>query len=159
MNAGSIGLWGLVATILVTTVLASCQGLGLTRMSMPFILGTIVTPDRDRAMAWGMLMHMLNGWLFSSVYALVFEALHLTGWWLGALMGVAHGLFVLTIVMTLIPSVHPRMVSEYVGPSPNRRLQPPGFLGLNYGRRTPIVTLAAHAVFGGVLGTGYQLLP
>jgi hypothetical protein len=52
MNVASIALWGLVATILVTTVLASCQGLGLTRMSMPFILGTIVTPDRDRAMAW-----------------------------------------------------------------------------------------------------------
>jgi uncharacterized membrane protein YagU involved in acid resistance len=159
MNVASILLWGLVATVLLATVLASCQGLGLTRMSMPFILGTIITPDRDRAMLWGTLVHMLNGWLFSCVYALVFEALHRTGWWLGALMGLGQGLFVLAVVMTLIPSAHPRMVSEYVGPSPNRRLQPPGFMALNYGRRTPVVALLAHAVFGAILGTFYQLLP
>jgi uncharacterized membrane protein YagU involved in acid resistance len=158
MNVESIALWGFVATVLQATVLASCQGLGLTRMSLPFMLGTIVTPDRDRAMLWGTLLHMLNGWLFSCVYALVFEALHTTGWEIGALMGLCQGLFVLTVVMPLIPSAHPRMVSEYVGPSPNRRLQPPGFMALNYGRRTPVVTLAAHAVFGTILGIFYQLL-
>ena len=159
MNLPSILVWGLIATILVATVTASFQRLGLTRMSMPFILGTIITPDRDRAMLWGTLVHMLNGWLFSAVYALVFEALHRTGWWLGALGGVAHGMFVLAVVMPLIPSAHPRMVSEYVGPSPNRRLQPPGFMALHYGRRTPIVLLLAHALFGMILGSFYELVP
>jgi uncharacterized membrane protein YagU involved in acid resistance len=159
MNVASILLWGLVATTALATILASCQGLGLTRMSMPFILGTISTPDRDRAMLWGTLVHMLNGWVFSCVYALVFEAMHRTGWWLGALFGLGQGLFVLAVVMSLIPSAHPRMVSEYVGPSPNRRLQPPGFMALNYGRRTPVVALLAHAVFGMILGSFYQLHP
>lgn len=159
MNVVSILLWGFVATTLLTTILASCQGLGLTRISMPFILGTIITPDRDRAMLWGTLVHMLNGWLFSCLYALVFEALGRTGWWLGAAMGLAQGLFVLAVAMPLIPAAHPRMVSEYVGPSPNRRLQPPGFMARNYGHRTPVVALLAHAVFGAVLGTFYRLLP
>ena len=159
MNGGSILLWGLIATIVLAIVLASSQGLGLTRMSLPFILGTIITPDRDRAMLWGTLLHMLNGWLFSGFYALMFEALGRTGWWLGALMGVFQGLFVLAVVMPLIPSAHPRMVSEYVGPSPNRRLQPPGFMALNYGRRTPIVALLAHGLFGAILGAFYQLQP
>jgi len=159
MNVPSIALWGLVATVLLATVLAAAQGLGLTRMSLPFLLGTMVTPDRDRAMLWGTLVHMANGWLFSAVYALVFEALHRTGWWLGAMMGTVQGLFVLAVIMGLIPSAHPRMVSEYVGPSPNRRLQPPGFMALNYGRRTPVVTLIAHALFGATLGAAYHLLP
>ena len=159
MNVASIFLWGFVATVVLATVLASCQGLGLTRMSLPFMLGTIITPDRDRAMLWGTLVHMSNGWLFSCVYALVFEALGRTGWWLGALLGVGQGLFVLAVIMPLIPSAHPRMVSEYVGPSPNRRLQPPGFMALNYGRRTPLVGLLAHALFGAILGSFYELLP
>ena len=159
MNVPSILLWGFVATVVLATMLASFQGLGLTRMSMPFILGTIITPDRDRAMLWGTLVHMLNGWLFSCVYAFVFEALHRTGWWLGAGIGVAQGLLVLAVVMPLVPSAHPRMVSEYVGPSPNRRLQPPGFMALNYGRRTPVVALVAHAAFGAILGTFYELVP
>jgi uncharacterized membrane protein YagU involved in acid resistance len=158
MNMPSILLWGFVATMLLAAVLVSSQGLGLTRMSIPFILGTIITPDRDRAMWWGTVWHVMNGWLFSSLYALVFESLHRTGWWLGASMGVVQGLIVLTVAMPLIPAAHPRMVSEYVGPSPNRRLQPPGFMALHYGRRTPLVTLLAHALFGAILGTFYQLV-
>lgn len=159
MNLPSIVLWGFVATLVLATVSSSSQRLGLTRMSMPFILGTIITPDRDRAMLWGTLVHMLNGWLFSALYALIFEALHRSGWWLGALIGIWQGLFVLAVAMPLIPSAHPRMVSEYVGPSPNRRLQPPGFMALNYGRRTPIVLLLSHALFGAILGSFYELVP
>jgi hypothetical protein len=159
MNVASILLWGFVSTVVLTIVLASSQGLGLTRMSIPFILGTIITPDRDRAMLWGTLVHMVNGWLFSCIYAAAFEALDRTSWWLGALIGLVHGLFVLAVGMPLIPAAHPRMVSEYVGPSPNRRLQPPGFMALHYGRRTPLVTLLAHALFGAILGGFYQLVP
>jgi hypothetical protein len=49
------------------------------------------------------------------------------------------------------------MVSEYYGPTPNRRLQPPGFMALNYGRQTPIVTIAAHVVYGAIIGGLYEL--
>ena len=31
-------------------------------------------------------------------------------------------------------------------------LEPAGFLLLNYGRRTPLVTLAAHVVYGAIVG-------
>ena len=49
MNWPSWLLWGFVATIVLTTVSALSQGLGLTRMNIPYILGTAFTPDRDRA--------------------------------------------------------------------------------------------------------------
>ena len=68
-----------------------------------------------------------------------------------------HGLFVLTVGMLIMPGMHPRMVSEYFGPTPNRQLQPPGFLALNYGRRTPIVALVSHLVYGAILGAFYRL--
>lgn len=158
MNLASIGLWGFVATVVLTTFMAVSQGLGLTRMSVPFLLGTIITPNRDRAMLYGTLVHLANGWLFALVYAVGFESLGLATWWVGAAGGAVHGLFVLAVGMVLLPSVHPRMVSEYFGPTPNRHLQPPGFMALNYGRRTPVVGLFAHMAYGMVLGGFYQLM-
>ena len=157
MNVPSILLWGFVATSLLTSLLAVCQHLGLTRMSMPFLLGTAITPHRDRALLVGTGLHMLNGWVFAVIYAAAFERLGTAVWWLGVVMGLLEGLFVLTVAMPLVPSLHPRMVSQFVGPTPNRRLQPPGFMGLNYGPRTPLVGLAAHALYGAILGTFYQL--
>lgn len=159
MNLPSILLWGVAATIVMTTMMSLAQGLGFTRMSIPFMVGTIVTPARDRAMVVGYAIHFVNGVLFALVYALVFESLHRTGWLLGAGLGVIHALFVLSVGMATLPGLHPHMVSEYYGPTTNRLLQPPGFFALNYGRRTPIVTLMAHAVYGGILGGLYRLVP
>lgn len=47
------------------------------------------------------------------------------------------------------------MASESRGPTVVRQLEPPGFLGLHYGTRTPLVAFAAHLVFGAILGAGY----
>lgn len=157
MNSASILLWGFVATIVLSTVLSASQNLGFTRMSLPFLLGTMLTPNRDRAMLYGLLVHIVNGWLFAVLYALAFESWGTANVWFGALTGFVHASFVLTVGMPIIPALHPRMVSEYFGPTPNRQLQPPGFLALNYGRRTPLVTVAAHLLYGAILGACYRL--
>ena len=157
MNAPSIVLWGFAATIALTVAMAACHGLGLTRMSIPFLLGTMLTPNRDRALVVGVLFHVVNGWLFALLYAATFEALNVATWWLGAGIGLVHALFVLAVGMPALPGLHPRMVSEYYGPTPNRRLQPPGFMALNYGRRTPLVAIAAHLLYGAILGQFYAL--
>ena len=157
MNVPGILLLGFVATVALTTLLSLSHGVRLTRISIPFLLGTILTPNRDRALVVGAAFHVLNGWAFALLYAAMLESLGRTGWWLGAGIGVVHGLFVLAVGMPLLPGFHPRMVSEYFGPTPNRRLQPPGFLALNYGRGTPIVTLAAHGLYGAIIGAFYRL--
>ena len=68
MNWSSWFLWGFAATIVLTTVSAVAQGLGLTRMNIPYMLGTMLTPDRDRAKLYGFGIHVAAGWLFSLVY-------------------------------------------------------------------------------------------
>src|ERR1051326_5496307 len=108
MNWSSWFLWGFAATIVLTTVSAVAQGLGLTRMNIPYMLGTMLTPDRDRAKLYGFGIHVAAGWLFSLVYVFIFEALGAAGWWRGALIGLVHALFVLTVVMSLLPGAHPR---------------------------------------------------
>jgi hypothetical protein len=156
VNIPGVLLAGFAATIVLTTTMAAGQGLGFTRMSIPFLVGTIFTPARDRAMVIGFLVHSVNGIIFAMMYALMFEALDNATWWLGAGIGLVHALFVLTVGMALLPGVHPHMVSEYFGPTPNRLLQPPGFMALHYGRRTPIVTLLAHLLYGAIVGAFYH---
>jgi hypothetical protein len=159
MNMSSIAVAGFLATIVLTTMMSVSQGLGYTRMSIPFLVGTIFTGGRDRAMVVGVGVHFLNGFLFSLVYALGFEAIGRATMPLGVAAGLVHAVFVLTIGMVILPGLHPHMVSEYYGPTPNRLLQPPGFLALHYGRRTPIVTVLAHMMYGAIVGGLYQLAP
>jgi hypothetical protein len=155
MNLQSILLWGFAATVVLTALTILAQSLGLTRIDIPFILGTMFTADRDRARFLGIAMHLVNGWLFAIVYALFFENIHIATWWFGTLIGATQGLFVVVALLPALPGVHPRMVSDFRGPEPARLLEPPGFLAQNYGRLTAAVLVFAHAVYGGILGLFY----
>jgi uncharacterized membrane protein YagU involved in acid resistance len=157
VNWGGWLLWGFVATLALSTLLSGSQGLGLTRINFPFIMGSMFTPNADRAKVYGFFFHLLNGWVFSLVYVLIFQSLGQANWWIGALLGLAHALFMLIVVMSLMPGVHPRMASELHGPTASRMLEPPGFMALNYGLRTPVSVILAHMVFGIFLGAFYHL--
>lgn len=157
MNLGAVALWGLVATLILTTVQTGSQALGLTRMSLPLMLGTAFSSSWVRARAYGFVVHFMSGWLFSLVYAALFESLGRSGWWLGGVGGMLHGVAYLVLFLPLLASVHPRMANETRNPSPTTLLEPPGHLALNYGPRTPLVILASHAAFGVVLGGFYPL--
>ena len=71
------------------------------------MLGTMFTPDRDRAKLVGFVVHLVNGWLFACVYAAAFESWRRATWWLGALIGLVHALFVLLAGMPLLPGAAP----------------------------------------------------
>jgi hypothetical protein len=148
-------VWGFAATAVLTTVMAGSEGLGITRMNIPHMLGTMFTANRDRAKVYGAALHFLNGWAFSIVYVAGFHAAHRFTWWFGMFLGLIHGLFVAAVVLPVMPGVHPRMASALRGPTVARQLEPPGFLALNYGARTPISVLIAHMVFGAILGGFY----
>src|SRR5438309_2111421 len=69
--AGS--LWAFVATLVLTGLLAASQSLGYTRMNIPYMLGSMFTPDRDKAKLAGFGVHLINGWAFGLLYEAVFE--------------------------------------------------------------------------------------
>jgi len=152
MNWGSWLLWGFVGTVVLTALMAGSQGLGLSRMNLPYLLGTMFTPSRDRAKLVGILVHFVNGWLFSLVYVAAFHAWGMATWWLGAVTGLVHASFVLAVGMSILPAIHPRMASERAGPNTTAVLEPPGLFALNYGTATPLVAVGAHVVYGAVLG-------
>lgn len=153
MNAAAVAAGGFLGTLVLTTTLRAASELGLTRMDLPFLLGTAVTADRARAKALGYLMHFVNGQAFAFVYFAVFAAIHHSGWWLGALFGLAQGVFATTVLVNvLLPVFHPRMGTPLTTAPDVALVEPPGFLMRNYGPATPVVTLAAHIAYGALVG-------
>ena len=144
---------GFVGTLVLTTALRTANELGLTRVDLPFLLGTAVTGDRARAKAVGYLLHLAAGEMFAVIYYAIFTAIDTSGWLLGALLGLLHGIVSATaLVNILLPAVHPRMGSTLSAANSNPVLEPPGFLLRNYGRGTPIATLVAHVAYGAIVG-------
>jgi hypothetical protein len=158
-----VSVWGALAggfagTLVLTTILRAASELRLTRMDLPFLLGTAFIGNRLRAKALGYALHFLAGLIFALLYYAVFSAIGESGWWLGALFGLVHALFAgSALVNLLLPLVHPRMGSQLTGANTTALLEPPGFLMLNYGPQTPIATIVAHVAYGTLVGGFTQL--
>jgi hypothetical protein len=145
-------IFGLLATAVLTALMIGAQLAGLSRLDLPLLLGTTLTPDPDRARVVGFFIHLVNGQAFALGYAACFAVLGTATVWLGALLGLLHAFVALTVIVPLLVGVHPRLASPRAGLSTGAVLEPPGLLALNYGRETPLVTIAAHVAFGAALG-------
>jgi hypothetical protein len=143
--------FGFVATAVLTAILVAAQLARQTRMDLPTMLGTLLTPDLDKARVPGILIHFANGQVFGLLYASAFALMGRSGWLLGAAFGLVHGLLALTLIIPALPSIHPRMASERTGLE-LAVLEPPALFAQNYGRRTVAVTLLAHVAYGAILG-------
>jgi hypothetical protein len=152
MDWAGWALFGLLATALLTAVMIAAQLLGWTRLDLPLLLGTVATGDPDRARVIGFFIHLGIGEGFALGYAAAFALLDTATWWLGALFGLVHVAVALTILVPLLPGVHPRMASDRAGPASTASLEPPGLFALNYGPQTPAVAVVAHVLFGVALG-------
>jgi hypothetical protein len=153
MDPSAAAAGGLAGTLALTTILRAATELRLTRIDLPFLLGTMLTSSRPLAKAVGYVAHFAIGLLFALGYFLLFASLGTSGALLGAAFGVAHGLFAGTaLVNVLLPVIHPRMGSTFDSARSAPFLEEPGFMMLNYGRTTPLVSLVAHATYGAIVG-------
>ena len=149
---------GFIGTLVLTTLVRAAGEAGITRMDLPFLLGTTVTENRRKAKAIGYVFHFVLGLVFALLYALCFFLVGRSGWWLGALLGIVHAFFTATILVNLLlPVVHPRMGTPETAANEVALIEPPGFLMLNYGRNTFLVTLIAHIAYGAIVGWAIRL--
>jgi hypothetical protein len=131
----SLLLWGFAATLVLTIILCGSQRAGLSRLSLPFLLGTCLTADRD----WdpGSGLHGLSD-----------RRLDLRRYLCRILRVAGHHM-----VDRRRHRFRPRSLSAardpaHHAPHPSAN----GLLGLNYGYRTPLTTLIAQVAYGVVLG-------
>ena len=152
MDWAGWALFGLMATAALTAVMIAAQLAGLTRLDLPLVLGTVATEDPDRARVAGFFIHLAVGQGFALGYAAAF-----------ALLDRPPGGSARCSGSSTPPSPSPRSFPSWRGsipawhrtapvlPAPPR-LEPPGLFALNYGLQTPLVAVAAHVVYGMLLG-------
>ena len=144
---------GAVGTVVLSSGLRIAQAVGWTRMDIPLLLGTAFTDNRSRASALGYVIHFVNGLLFALVYYAIFWAVDQAGWAFGAALGLVHAAFAGgALVTVLLPVMHPRMGTPWSDAEETPILEPPGFLLVNYGRRTALATLLLHIAYGAIVG-------
>jgi hypothetical protein len=153
-----VSIWGALAggfagTLVLTSTLAAASALRMTRMDLPFLLGTAFTEDRTRARVIGYALHFTNGLLFALVYYAVFVPLGRAGFALGMVFGLVHALFAgTTLINVLLPAIHPRMGTSFTAANSTPLLEPPGFMLLNYGSSTAVVMVLSHIAYGAIVG-------
>ena len=153
MTVWSALVGGVIGTMVMTTTLSGASFMSLTRIDIPFLLGTVFTRNRTRAQVIGYVLHFVLGVVFALGYYGVFVVIGRAGWTIGAALGFVHALFAGTaLVNVLLPTVHPLMGSDYSAADSAPLLEAPGFMLLNYGRSTPIVTMIAHVAYGAIVG-------
>jgi hypothetical protein len=151
-------LWGALAggaigTIILTSGFRVAQELGLTRMDVALLLGTVFTAKRGAASVIGYALDFVFGLVFSLLYAAVFYAVGHAGWALGLGLGFVHALFAGGVFLNaLLPAVHPRMGTPWTDAEETPLLEYPGFMLANYGRHTVLVHLVLHLAYGAIVG-------
>jgi hypothetical protein len=144
---------GVIGTLAMTTIIKTATELRLTRMDFALLLGTAVSDNRRKARAIGYVFYFVLGVVFAEAYGGFFEIVGYSSWRLGALLGALHAIFIGTVLVSvLLPVVHPRMATADTAANDITLIEPPGFLMLNYGRSTFVVTLAAHIAYGALVG-------
>jgi hypothetical protein len=144
---------GIIGTLAMTTVIKAATELGVTRMDLPLLLGTALTENRRKARALGYAGYFIVGVGFAEADGRFFAIVGRSSWQLGALLGALHAVFTATVLVSvLLPVVHPRMATPDTAANEITLIEPPGFLMLNYGRSTFLVTLVAHVAYGALVG-------
>lgn len=149
--AGAI-VWGIVATMAFTLFMMMGKQMGMTRMDLMDLLGSMfVAPRTSRSRTIGAVIHHVNGAFLAVAWAYGVQLADLpANWSTGLLWGAILWLLAL-MLMTSIGAVHPAIR--------HGRQDDPGTAATNFGRMTPMGSLLGHLVYGFVLGILYQTWP
>lgn len=83
---------GLVGTAIITMLMYYVGPvMGMPRMDIAQLLGSMVLPQGSSALALGMMVHFVMGVVFVVVYAAVWNATGIdVTWWSGLILGAVH---------------------------------------------------------------------
>ena len=145
-------VWGVVATAVFTLFSMMGTAMGMTRMDLLDLLGSVVArPGSAASRALGAVMHHANGALLAIAWAFGVALVDLPANWATGLLWGAILTPLALLMMSTIGSVHPAI----------RRgeQQDPGPAALRFGAMTPMGSLMGHLVYGLVLGLTYDAWP
>lgn len=107
---------GLAGTAVMTALMYMAPTMGMPKMDIIGMLGTMVAAKRDTATILGVVMHFMMGVIFAIVYALLWSAgIGDPTWIWGVIFGAVHGVVVIAM-MPIMMRMHPRSPEMAGGP-------------------------------------------
>ena len=104
---------GAAATVFMTLLMEMGAAVGMTRMNMAVMLGSMFRREPGSAKTLGMIMHFMNDLVFGVLYALVWSAIDpaelADAWWIGLVFGAVHGAIAID-VMPVMSAMHTRVM-------------------------------------------------
>src|SRR5918992_479449 len=100
-------IWaGAAATAAMTVLIYMGPLMGMPKMDIAQMQGSMVLEQGNTAFMMGMVMHFIVGIAIAIVYALIWEATAIPViWWSGLIFGLVHGLIAL-MVMPMMMKMH-----------------------------------------------------
>lgn len=139
MNIVAAIVAGLSGTAVMTAMMYVAPSMGMPKMDILNMLGTMFVEPDGNAMGLGAVAHFMMGAIFGIIYALLWTAVGIgaAGWLWGLIFGVVHGLVAMVAMPIMMGNLHPRPPEMAQGPMM--------IAGLIIG----------HAIFGIVVGLVY----
>ncbi len=150
MNIVNAIIAGLIGTVAFSALMVLGPRMGMPRMAIWEVLGSMFNKDGHTALGWG--LHFMIGAIFGVAYAALWSAgLGSATWISGAVFGAVHWLAV-GLMMGGMPMMHAGIRAGSV--------QAPGVYMLSSGGAMGFMGgLIGHVLFGLVVGLVYGLLP
>ena len=148
MNVVGAIVAGLVGTVIISMVMMMGPKMGMPKMAIWEMLGSMFSPDGNVALGW--VMHLMMGIIFGIVYADLWAVgIGSATATSGALFGLVHWLMV-GVMMGAIPMLHAGIKAGSVST--------PGVFMLNSGGMMAFMGgLIGHVIFGVVVALVYGL--
>jgi hypothetical protein len=149
MNILNSVIAGIIATIVFTTVLMMAPKMGMPKMDIVSLLGSMFSAKTNLALGW--MMHLMMGVVFALIYAFLWaNGIGAATWTGGLIFGAVHWL-VVGVIMSMIPMMHVGIKSGAV--------QAPGMWMTNSGGIMAFMGgLVGHMIFGVVIALVYAAI-
>jgi hypothetical protein len=149
MNILNSVIAGIIATIVFTTVLMMAPKMGMPKMDIVSLLGSMFSAKTNLALGW--MMHLMMGVVFALIYAFLWSnGIGAATWTGGLIFGAVHWL-VVGVIMSMIPMMHVGIKSGAV--------QAPGMWMTNSGGIMAFMGgLVGHMIFGVVIALVYAAI-
>lgn len=149
LNLVAAVIGGFVATIIMTGIMMMAPTMGMPKMDMPALLGSMFGAPGSKLL--GLVMHYMMGIIFGIIYAVLFGVVAGTNIiLLGLIFGIVHWLIV-GLMTGMMPMMHAGIRSGDV--------PAPGIYMTNLGGMMGFIGgLMGHVAFGLVVGIVYGLV-
>jgi hypothetical protein len=149
MNILNAVIAGLIASLVFSIVLAMAPKMGMPKMDIVSLLGSMFSPKPNQAL--GRMMHLMVGVIFALIYAFLWSSGVSAATWVGWLIFGTGQWLVVGMVMGMIPMMHVGIKSGAV--------QAPGLWMTNNGGLMAFMGgLVGHMIFGVVIALVYTAL-